>query len=142
MKRRSSSTMFRVPNILEIGLTLLAVQKAPQVLNSILFSGNPLTGMTTSLVAAGGVAAAGHFLLKKPLVVDAAIAAGAVEILSPMIDDLIGGVLPVGTLPQGKANEIAIKYPTGVLSEMNYASLNDYTMDVNPMNAAAYRQAY
>lgn len=137
-RKRFSGNMFRVPNIIEIGLTLMVVQKGPEILNRLLFSGNPLTGMTATLVSAGATAAAGHFLLKKPLVVDTAIAAGAVELLSPMIDDLVGGVLPA---PTGIAIG-PVKAATNVLSEMNYASLNDYTMDVNPMPRAAYQSAY
>lgn len=134
-KRRFTGNKFNVSQIIEIGLTLLVVQKAPEILNKVLFSGNPLTGMTANLLGAG-VGVAGGYFLNKPLVVNTAVAAGAIEVVSPLIDDLVGGVLPTGALTT------AIKYPTGVLSEMNYATLNDYTMDTNPMSQAVYRSAY
>jgi len=143
-KRRFSGNKFNVPQIVEIGLTLLAVQKAPQILNSLLFSGNPLTGMTANLLGAGVGVAAGYFL-NKPLVVNASVAAGAVELISPLIDDLDSQVISTtaGIMTQTKY----VKSPVAIdgLAEMNYTRLNglaDYTMDVNPMSKAQYASAY
>jgi len=125
--------------IVDVALASLIVQKGPELLNRFVFSGSPLTGMTATLAGVGVGYLAGSFMGKNNLA-NAAIALGAVEVVSPLIDDLVGGVSMPKELVGGVAPKPA--YLPAAQSIADYYSLNDYVMVPSPRQYDDYRSAY
>ena len=106
----------------------LATRILPMVVNKFL----PLDPTLYSVVGAGGTYVVGS-MLKKPDLANAGIALGLVELVAPMVEDLIGGI--TGSAPMvriGVPSGIKTINPaiTGGVKQVNalndYGRLNDY----------------
>jgi hypothetical protein len=142
-KRRMSKVAFNQGLVVNVAIASLLVQKGPELLNKFLFSSNPLTGYTATAAGVGAAWLVGS-LMKKSDIANAGIALGAVEFVSPLIDDIVGGVtgdLPMGVSPSGQM----VKVDPAVFKSANvsdYLGLNDYSQMPRKQNWADYYNSY
>jgi len=121
-RRTKRKVSFDSKIVIDVGLAGLATRLIPQVVNKFM----PLDPTLYSVIGAGGTYLAGT-LLKKEVLANAGIALGLVELVSPMVEEIIGGFGSPATLPMGvKASPtpIAIKGAPALNDPMYLA---DYT---------------
>lgn len=143
--KRSRKVSFDTKLILNVAGAALIVNNVPKLLGSIL----PLDGVIQK-VAGVGVAYVAGMVMKNPTLSNAAIAVGAVDLVQPMIDDLLGTGTP--NLPSGAPLPIKKIQPSGMktiqpASQMaDYVSLNGLGAYVNAPGRAnqfgSYRETY
>lgn len=138
MKRRSLRTKVNTKLITDVGLAGVGVRVLPMVLAKFV----PLDSQMIYTVAGAGATYALGSALKKPDMANSAIALGLVEIIAPMIEDMMSGFVggaPVAQLPSGlpmppkKEAEIALN---------GYGRLNDYIPLPEKSNYWDYKGAY
>src|SRR5690554_7376578 len=122
-KRRMKKVAFNQKLVVDVVLASLLVQKAPELLNKFVFSSNPLTGMTATAAGIGAGYLAGSLMGKSDLA-NASIALGAVEFISPLIDEITGGVGLIAPPVRPAVNTSVV--PTRVA---DFLTLNDYVSD-------------
>jgi hypothetical protein len=125
-KRRFQKAGFNTKLIMDVGLAGIATRILPMVVNKFL----PLDPTLYAVVGAGGTYVVGS-IMKKPDLANAGIALGLVEFVTPMIEDLIGGMVgtsPAATIsPSGLPMPIRIKPPSTESTNLSdYLNLNDY----------------
>ena len=121
MKRRSLKAKFDSKLVMDIGLAGLSVRLLPVLVNKFV----PLDQSLYTVVAAGGTYVVGS-MLKKPVMANAGISLGIVELVAPMVENLIGGI--TGSSPQVKP--ISTPVPIGLIKQpvatmADFISLND-----------------
>lgn len=140
---RGVSKGFDTKLIMDIGLAGIGTRLIPNLVNKFF----PIDPTLYSVVGAGGTYLAGYFM-KKPVLANAGIALGIVELIAPMIDDLIGGVTGSPMLPTGKVNLLpggkvvntkSVPVPPGVA---DYFNLNDYIGSPSVQAFDAYKDSY
>jgi hypothetical protein len=142
-KRRMSKVAFNQGLVVNVAIASLLVQKGPELLNRFLFSSNPLTGYTATAAGVGAAWLVGS-LMKKSDIANAGIALGAVEFVSPLIDDIVGGVTG-GAAPKmvpssnGFTSAGVKSIPGGVA---DYFGLNDYSEMPRKQNWQDYYNSY
>jgi hypothetical protein len=145
-RKRFTGGKFNTSLMIDTLIASLLVQKAPEILNRFLFSGNPVTGQTATLLGVGAAYLYGMFM-KNNNVSNIGIALGAVEFVTPFIDDILnqvtGSAAPVGIAPVGYPTSLPnIKTiptrvsDTGYFRINDYGTLSDYTE--NPENRQGY----
>lgn len=151
MARRSFNKVGLNTNLMiDVGIASLIVQKLPALVNRFLFSGNPVTGQTATLVGVAGAYLYGMFL-KNNNVTNAGIALGAVEFVSPFIDQLLEGI--VGDTTAGAIMppimQPKIKKPSKIIAldeyfgMSDYGSLNDYIYNPDQRQSySVYKDSY
>lgn len=88
-RRRFKRAGFNTKLIMDVGLAGIATRILPAVVNKFM----PLDPTLYSVVGAGGTYLVGS-MLKKPDLANAGIALGLVELVAPMVENLIGGIVP------------------------------------------------
>lgn len=121
MRRRTKKVSFDFKVITDVIFASLLVQKAPGLIDMIV-------PIPDSIKAVAGIGA-GYLvgtMLKKPTLANASIALGAVDFISPFIDNLIGG-------GSTEINTSMVKIPNAGISPIEYgggatpdADLADY----------------
>lgn len=139
---RGVSKGFDTKLIMDVGLAGIATRLIPSLVNKFF----PIDPSIYTFVGAGGGYLAGHFL-KKPVLANAAIALGIVELVTPMIDNLIGGVTGSSPmLPTGKVNllpsKIVNKQAVPPTTVSDYFNLNDYIGNPSVQSFDAYKDSY
>ena len=142
MKRTRKKVQFNQNLVLDSIGALLIVLKIPELANRFLFASNPVTGLTATAVGVGA-----NYLLAqmvgRPDMANVGIGAGAVAIVSPMIDELIGMGKPLTSLPMNNVPGVS---PGAMLPNVtdvshsieDFITLNDYIN--NPMPATGFDQ--
>ena len=131
-RRRSSKVTFNTKLMVDVIGASLIVQQAPKLLGTLV--GADPTMQTVAGVGAGYLTG---YLLKRPDLANAAIALGAVQFISPFVDDLVGGgstqMIPAGTqtamVPPTKTGMVQVKnptYKTAAVDIADFITLNDY----------------
>jgi len=140
-KRRMSKVSFNSKLIVDVVGASLLVQQAPKLINMIF----PVPESVQAVVGVGAGYLVGS-MLKRPDLANASIALGVIGIVSPLVEDLIGGTssnykgVPMSP-PQ-------IKVPLGISVPKNatiddYFSLNDYIANPSDrQNYLEYRDQY
>lgn len=126
-RKRFSKVGINQSLIIDTAIASLIVQLGPSLINQLLFSSNPLTGMTASLAGVGGAYLYG-MLMNNSNVSNIGIALGAVEVIKPTISSLLtsAGMGDYGSLNEGK-----------------YFNLSEYTNDPSSrLTKAQYSDAY
>ena len=90
-RRRLGKVAINTSLMIDTLIASLIVQKAPGIINSLLFKDNPTTGQTATLVGVGAAYLYG-MLMKNSNVANIGIALGAVDFLSPFIDQAMGSL--------------------------------------------------
>ena len=135
---RGVSKGFDTKLIMDIGLAGIGTRLIPNLVNKFF----PIDPTLYSVVGAGGTYLAGYFM-KKPVLANAGIALGIVELIAPMIDDLIGGVTGSPMLPTGKVNLLpSSKVPVKKTTVNDYFNLNDYIGNPSVQSFDAYKDSY
>ena len=127
-RRRFKRAGFNTKLIMDVGLAGIATRILPTIVNKFV----PLDPTLYAVVGAGGTYVVGS-MLKKPDLANAGIALGLVELVAPMVENLIGGF--VGTSPMvgagmtpAKLNPAIVGAPVVKAPSLDdYLSLNDYT---------------
>jgi hypothetical protein len=138
-RRRFKRAGFNSKLIMDVGLAGIATRVLPVVVNKFM----PLDPTLYAVVGAGGTYLVGS-MLKKPDLANAGIALGLVELVAPMVEDLIGGITGTNqpaALPMGV--KLPKTAPVPVTNISDYLSLNDYiaTPDVR-QGIDQYRSSY
>lgn len=136
---------FNTKLIMDVGLAGIATRILPTIVNKFV----PLDPTLYAVVGAGGTYVVGS-MLKKPDLANAGIALGLVELVAPMVENLIGGItgtamVPAGTTQQstGVYGRPIVKTVTPAVSLDDYLSLNDYTsMPGVRQSVDQYRSSY
>jgi len=138
-KRRTRKVSFNSKTVLDIGLAGLATRLIPQVVNKFF----PLDPTLYSVVGAGGTYITG-LLTKKEILANAGIALGLVELVSPMVEDLIGGFVSPPAMPVGMVTTKGAPTPIkkSVVSVNDYGVLEDYTNSPAVQSYNDYRNSY
>lgn len=136
-KKRLSKIGFNTKLMLDVVAASLIVQKAPALLDEII-------AIPESLKSFAGIGL-GYLtgsLLNRPDLANASIALGAVELVSPMIDDLLGSATqvlpPVGGTKVVQSSAVAKIKP----SVADYLTLNDYVTLSESQSNEMYRNSY
>lgn len=143
-RRRFKRAGFNTKLIMDVGLAGIATRILPTIVNKFV----PLDPTLYAVVGAGGTYVVGS-MLKKPDLANAGIALGLVELVAPMVENLIGGITGTPMLPTGGTQPTPAIYgkPT-VISKTpvaldDYLSLNDYTsMPGVRQSVDQYRSSY
>jgi len=141
-RKRSLKTKLNTKLITDVGLAGIGVRLLPMVISKFV----PLDSPTIYTVAgAGGTYVVGS-LLKKPDMANAGIGLGIVEIIAPMLEEMIGGFVGSGATPT--ANLPVSPVPptkslvTGAVDLAGYGRLNDYVSAPERSSYWDYRSAY
>jgi len=153
--RRRKKVTVNTKQIIDIAIASIVVQKAPLLINSFI-----QLDPTIAQVAGAGVGYLAGVMFERPDIANASIALGAVELVSPMIDQLIGQVVSTDVVENKSQNIVNGGIYGGNTSKTSlppskfgatfqqsnmgdYLTLNDYVSDPNQkMNEAAYRDSY
>ena len=127
MARRRSRAKFKlnVPNIVDISMANIIVRVAPDLINRFV----PIPAGMQSIVGTGAGFLAGN-LLKKPLLQNAAISAGAVDFVVPMIEDILGSNTGV-PITTGTTKVMGVNTAKTVNAMADFQRLEEYTNDVS-----------
>jgi len=144
-RKRFSKTKVDTKIIMDVGLAGLVVRVLPMVVNKFV----PLEPMIYTAVGAGGTYVVGS-MMKKPVLANAGIAYGLVEVVAPMVEELIGGFVgtaPVVTAPVGGPSGVKVsKLPAykmpAVDSLQSYNRLNEYVPIPTMRYNTEYRDSY
>jgi len=120
-RRRFKKAGFNTKLIMDVGLAGLATRVLPIVVNKFM----PLDPTLYAVVGAGGTYLVGS-MLKKPDLANAGIALGIVELVAPMVEELIGGIGGTPMLPTGGAKPMPPMKIQPKVALTDYLSLNDY----------------
>jgi hypothetical protein len=124
-RRRLGKVAINTSLMIDTLIASLIVQKAPGIINSLLFKDNPTTGQTATLVGVGAAYLYG-MLMKNSNVANIGIALGAVDFLSPFIDQAMGSL--------GMGDYFALN---------DYGRLDEYTNDAGGrMTVHQYQDSY
>ncbi len=140
-RRNRGKVKINTKLIWDVMAASLIVQKAPKLINNFV----PLPPGDILTVAAGvGAGYVTGMLAKRPDLANGSLALGVVEVVSPMIDNLIGGFGGQEFIPDkivnsklgiSRAERIALmKNPINVVED--FINLNDYTS--NPGRTQAF----
>jgi hypothetical protein len=137
-RRKFKKAGFNTKLIMDVGLAGLATRVLPIVVNKFM----PLDPTLYAVVGAGGTYLVGS-MLKKPDLANAGIALGIVELVAPMVEDLIGGVVGNPTLPSSGVKPLPpMKSPVQKVALDDYLRLNDYVSSPMIMQGNDFRHAY
>lgn len=148
--RRRKKVVVNTKQILDVMAAALIVQKAPDLINSF-FPNLGLDPMMTKIAGAGAGYLTG-VMLDRSDIANASLALAVVDLVSPMIDQVIGGVTGVPVENAGITMQPPLppsnKY--GALTQTDnykgtgdFLSLNDYVDDPGVrMSVASYRDSY
>lgn len=127
MARKFKRAGFNQKLIMDVGLAGIATRILPLVVNKFM----PLDPTLYAVVGAGGTYVVGS-MLKKPDLANAGIALGIVELVAPMVEDLIGGFVgsqQMVVAPTGikKLNPSIVGKAVPIPETLSdYGRLNDY----------------
>jgi len=137
MRRRTKKTGFDSKIVIDVGMAGLATRIIPMLVNNFF----PLDPTLYSVVGAGGSYLLGN-AMKKPILANAGISLGLIELVAPMIEDLIGGI-GGGAPPQAPTLPGA---PTPAIKKAvkmaDYGVLQEYTNNPAMQNNLMYRDSY
>jgi hypothetical protein len=143
MVKRFKKAGFNTKLIIDVMIASVIVQKAPALVDSLF----PVDDSIKSVVGAGAGYLAGS-LFKRPDMANASIALGVVELVSPMLDGVLGvGTtsmpLPGGTIPALPGGAGASDPDVRSEALQNYITLNDYTNNPGArLNYSFYNTKY
>jgi hypothetical protein len=137
MKRRSLKTKFDSKTIMDVGLAGLAVRVLPNLINKFV----PLDPSLYAVAAAGGTYLVGS-LLKKPVMANAGIALGVVELVAPYLENLLGGITGDQPMLKPVTGGALIKQPALPVTMADFISLNDGSYVPYPTSSRDYQSAY
>lgn len=89
-RRRSTKVKLNTKLMMDVVGAGLIVKNLPKVINMVI----PLDPMISTVAAVGGGYMTG-VMLKRPDLANASIAVGIAQFVDPMIDNLIGGAMPL-----------------------------------------------
>ena len=139
-RRKFSRAGFNTKLIMDVGLAGIATRILPLVVNKFM----PLDPTLYAVVGAGGTYVVGS-MLKKPDLANAGIALGLVELVAPMVEGLIGGMVGTSPMVAVKPSAVYLGPPlkkTQVALD-DYLTLNDYTdMPGVRQGVDQYRSSY
>jgi hypothetical protein len=145
-RRRSRKTGFDSKTVIDVGIAGITTRIIPQLVNAFL----PLDPMLYTVAGAGGTFLVGS-MLKKPVLANAGIALGLVELVAPAIEGVIGGLTGGGgtkmvptTVVTGAPKALPMpptKQPVAVALS-DYMRLGEYTDSPAVQSNATYRNAY
>lgn len=140
-KRRTKKVSFNTTTVMDVGLAGLATRVIPLVVNKFF----PLDPTLYSVVGAGGTYVAG-VLTKKETLANAGIALGIVELIAPMVEEIIGGFAPGKELPMGIPGGMPTPIKKAVKSSEvalnDFTRLNEYTNSPVVQSGVEYRGSY
>lgn len=139
-KRRTRKVSFDTKTVMDVGLAGLATRIIPMVVNKFF----PLDPTLYSVVGAGGTYIAG-VLTKKEVLANAGIALGIVELIAPMVEEIISGFGPEKTMPMTPPQGAPAPIKKAVSSEYalnDYGRLMEYTNNPAVQSNSEYRGAY
>ena len=140
---RMSKVGFNTQLIIDVIGAKIIVEQLPRLLAGII----PLDPMLQTVAGVGGGYVAGS-MLKRPNLANASIAIGALEFITPMIDNLLGTGIPpqggtVAALPPikpGKRPNIEPVYKMPVVDD--FLRLNDYVSGWSDQSNQVYSNSY
>ena len=130
-RRKLNKVAFNGKLIIDVVAASLIVQKAPVFVSKYIALEN-----TVQAVVGIGAGYLTGMLLKHPDLSNASIALGAVDLVSPMVDNLIGSTTVTPVLPQTTVQTL----PGAGLS--GYQRLADYIPVPKTMNFESYKNSY
>ena len=142
-RRRTRKKAFNTKLIVDVAGASLIVEKMPSIIQSFVE-----LDPTVSQFAGIGAGYIAGMLLKRPDLQNASIALGIVNLVSPMIDDLIGGggIEKLTMTPGTESSPKSLPpVPQKNITTDDYVSLNDYVSENevgSKMAFPAYRDSY
>jgi hypothetical protein len=136
-RRKFRRAGFNTKLIMDVGLAGIATRVLPIVVNKFM----PLDPTLYAVVGAGGTYLVGS-MLKKPDLANAGIALGIVELVAPMVENLIGGIGGTPTLPTSGAKPMPPMKIQPTVALDDYLRLNDYVSSPMIMQGNDFRHAY
>ena len=141
-RRRTRKKAFNTKLIIDVAGASLIVEKMPSIIQSFVE-----LDPTVSQFAGIGAGYVAGMLLKRPDLQNASIALGIVNLVSPMIDDLIGGggIENLDMEPSGSTQKQLPPESKKNITTDDYVSLNDYVSENevgSKMAFPAYRDSY
>lgn len=135
-RRRSAKVKIDTKLIMDVSGAALLVNNLPKLISSVV----ALDPMISKVAAVGATYLIGS-MLKRPIISNAGIAVGVVELLDPYISQLLPGSPTVQIQPSGAPlPPVGIPAPNSI---SDYFRLNDYTSNPNKvMGSNSYRSSY